>query len=43
MESSLGWQKKLVKINKAGKDRFKKGFGIEAEIGFNFKDFISTE
>ena len=31
-------RKKLVKINKAGKDRFREGFGIEAEIGFKHKD-----
>ncbi|MEC8684585.1 MAG: PAS domain-containing protein, partial [SAR324 cluster bacterium] len=31
-------ERKLVKINKAGKDRFREGFGIEAEIGFKHKD-----
>ena len=31
-------EKKLIKINEAGKKRFKEVFGFEAEIGLKHKD-----
>ena len=35
-------ERKLVKINKAGKERFRKGFGFEAVIGLKHKDAYIT-